>query len=805
MELNTIPNAGTWDRTSDRLNQNFTKIGTEFEKIKNSTSKNKGYYDTSDDLKENVKTGTIGDKAYVGLSYPYQIWKWDGTTWYDTGHTGGEEQVDLGNYYTKEEINLLNDETDTQIEELFQKVDLIDAGLNGLDNADISDSISWSDNLWIANLKEPATNSDWATKFRHSGYIDITGYDEVKLSGLANCSSYSTSGSQKYSIAVYGDGTLIDRHQLSDGSIEKSLFPSDYSGYAKIEIVVNALKDTSSYTPRMLVSKASIAVTPAELNAVKTDVDKNASDIFDIRSALDGLDNADVSDTISWSDNLWIANMKEPATNGDWATKFRHSGYIDITGYDEVKLSGLANCSSYSTSGSQKYSIAVYGDGTLIDRHQLSDGSIEKSLFPSDYSGYAKIEIVVNALKDTSSYTPRMLVSKAGIGVNNGDKIAKRLWFSGDSLVSVIRTEFAKILAYNGYEWAKSATMGGEKSIGNLTRTGGIPARINSEFIIPSTTNPIPIDLTSSWLRSDGAYHPVGFANVLSDEVRIKGVKGILNKITSDVVGLVLYNSSKKVIAVYSGSGTVSNSSVAYARININNPQTAEAHISIGSTPVMVSDVCNIQGYVNSSGNVISDTAYLCSDFIEVDGQEIYYDGLAVANGYTFSRSEPGDEIRIGMGEYLYFEVLWENKDYPLIVLTGQNGGYENEDDLVAQLYSALQSFDKYIVLPTYLSGATDSLRQKMRAKFGNRFLDLRGYMVGSSVYDAQRWGLLDTSFGAADWDKPAGEGGPVMVNDLIHQTKLGGYVQAVLIWNKLIDLGFVVGEKVDSAQFFVE
>lgn len=34
MELNTIPNAGTWDKTSDRLNQNFTKIGTEIEKIK---------------------------------------------------------------------------------------------------------------------------------------------------------------------------------------------------------------------------------------------------------------------------------------------------------------------------------------------------------------------------------------------------------------------------------------------------------------------------------------------------------------------------------------------------------------------------------------------------------------------------------------------------------------------------------------------------------------------------------------------------------------------------------------------------
>ena len=179
MELNTIPNAGTWDKTSDRLNQNFTKIGTEIEKIKNSTSKNKGYYDTSDDLKENVKTGTIGDKAYVGLSYPYQIWKWDGTTWYDTEQTGGEEYVDLDNYYSKEEINSLNDETDAQIEELFQKVDLIDAGLNGLDNADVSDTISWSDNLWIANLKEPATNGDWATKFRHSGYIDITGYDEV--------------------------------------------------------------------------------------------------------------------------------------------------------------------------------------------------------------------------------------------------------------------------------------------------------------------------------------------------------------------------------------------------------------------------------------------------------------------------------------------------------------------------------------------------------------------------------------------------------------------------------------------------
>lgn len=103
MNLNNIPNSGSWNVISDKLNNNFEKVDVELTKIKGSTSTNKGYFKTLEQLVSAYPSSSRGSKAYVGVNYPYSIYLWNGEEWEDSGETGGDESLNLNNYYTKEE------------------------------------------------------------------------------------------------------------------------------------------------------------------------------------------------------------------------------------------------------------------------------------------------------------------------------------------------------------------------------------------------------------------------------------------------------------------------------------------------------------------------------------------------------------------------------------------------------------------------------------------------------------------------------------------------------------------------------
>lgn len=69
------------------------------------TSHNRGYYQTEEILNQKQPTGNDGDIAYVGSSYPFSIYNWDGSSWIDSGATGGQDNVDLSNYTTPDEVS----------------------------------------------------------------------------------------------------------------------------------------------------------------------------------------------------------------------------------------------------------------------------------------------------------------------------------------------------------------------------------------------------------------------------------------------------------------------------------------------------------------------------------------------------------------------------------------------------------------------------------------------------------------------------------------------------------------------------
>lgn len=122
MELEKVRLQTTWSDATERINRNNLKVATEVTKLQLATYKNKGYFATADSLVASIPTASAGSRAYVGRTYPYAIYLWDEATraWIDSGETGGDETIELGEYYTKEETHeAIKDEYEVLPQEVY--------------------------------------------------------------------------------------------------------------------------------------------------------------------------------------------------------------------------------------------------------------------------------------------------------------------------------------------------------------------------------------------------------------------------------------------------------------------------------------------------------------------------------------------------------------------------------------------------------------------------------------------------------------------------------------------------------------
>lgn len=85
--------------------------------VEDMSVRNKGYFTDSSKLTSAYPSAQVGDQAYVGTSYPYAIWRWNGSAWEDTGGTGGDETLNLNDYSTKEETQqAIEDNIDQELD-----------------------------------------------------------------------------------------------------------------------------------------------------------------------------------------------------------------------------------------------------------------------------------------------------------------------------------------------------------------------------------------------------------------------------------------------------------------------------------------------------------------------------------------------------------------------------------------------------------------------------------------------------------------------------------------------------------------
>lgn len=109
---------------------------------------------------------------------------------------------------------------------------------------------------------------------------------------------------------------------------------------------------------------------------------------------------------------------------------------------------------------------------------------------------------------------------------------------------------------------------------------------------------------------------------------------------------------------------------------------------------------------------------------------------------YYFKRSEEGEEITVEAGTPIITAVQETYKDYLAVIQLGHNGGFEDADDLIAQIdaiIAAQTDPERYIVLG--LPFGEDAMLQEVNAAlasaYGDHFIDLWTYMREDGLADA--------------------------------------------------------------------
>ena len=376
----------------------------------------------------------------------------------------------------------------------------------------------------------------------------------------------------------------------------------------------------------------------------------------------------------------------------------------------------------------------------------------------------------------------------------------------GDSLSQgpnkFIRNYFDQI----GYKWSNNA-IGGETSTIMASRIGAGTAIVDEEVVIPESGS-VNVKLVSSLVDSEfnnlswsmrsnkGLTGSVGYSPVT--------INGILGDLETSSVGIVMFDSSGKVVHKGSSnsgstltSSNMSGTPTSYI-ICCNKGKEGEAHINLNNSEVDVAAICTIQNArLKADGTTEYNENYTCSEVIPISSfQNIYYDALASQDKPTFSRREAGQVEYVAKGSPVISNqchIFDKTINIMFINNFATRSGIPIEEDYVFQFKQMAERNlnKKYIVATTYwfardgVEDTANKIIKSMRQAFGMHYIDFYGYFKNSSINDAIAMGLITESEASGKtWEQ-------LFMGGDIHQNDKGSYLCARQIIKKGIELGY--------------
>ena len=159
---------------------------------------------------------------------------------------------------------------------------------------------------------------------------------------------------------------------------------------------------------------------------------------------------------------------------------------------------------------------------------------------------------------------------------------------------------------------------------------------------------------------------------------------------------------------------------------------------------------------------------------------------------YYFTRNSDGEEASILEPTPLLTSASTERKNDITIIFIGQNGGYENIDQLIDQQNAMIEHLghDKYLILGL-TTGTTSSrleLEQRLEETHSEKFINLREYFITEGLKDANLQPTEEDLANIAIGKIPAS----LLIDEDIVGNSIYHELIAKKIYSKIIDLNYL-------------
>lgn len=108
--ISKIQAESNWGTEANKINQNFTNLNTDIVKLQNTAGIKIPLFSSVSAATASITSPYEGQLILVGSTLPAPVYRWNGSSWANTGTTGGSASTPLTDFYTKEEVIALQNE-----------------------------------------------------------------------------------------------------------------------------------------------------------------------------------------------------------------------------------------------------------------------------------------------------------------------------------------------------------------------------------------------------------------------------------------------------------------------------------------------------------------------------------------------------------------------------------------------------------------------------------------------------------------------------------------------------------------------
>lgn len=329
--LSQIKTDSNWGLEAPKLNQNFQNISTDILKLKNSTTRFKGYHTSEEGLKSKYSVPQSGDYAWVGTPYPGKVYDVVNGQWHNTDQDPPAESVDLVNYYTKEEINSITEGQDAKLLELEEKINQ--------DRSSIDVEAIFTEGFGIIASQ---TSSDYgkggpSTIFSYSNYIECNTFELINI-------TFPTSPSESVYGLVFYDS---DKKPIKGSGYSRIMSNAGTYGVETVDIRI----PQDAYFIRTTFFKDIGTYGAFKATLKKTSIEDIQKQVNDINNVIDPLykeesvsDYVDYDKPVQWNYGYYIVANNSPLTGYEFGKIYANSStsvtdFLEIERGEEIEVS----------------------------------------------------------------------------------------------------------------------------------------------------------------------------------------------------------------------------------------------------------------------------------------------------------------------------------------------------------------------------------------------------------------------------------------------------------------------------------